>query len=98
MKEPSSLEVSEAVAQGCEQLWYKSSIPTIGHKRVVEKIRTQHEKCRTILKSLQNLKGDQKYQSRLKSFESEANWKLFDIAACKCSNDTCTCEKEMKDL
>ena len=36
-KEPSLLEISEAVAQRCEQLWYKSSIPVIGHKRVVEK-------------------------------------------------------------
>ena len=38
-KEPSSLEVSEAVAQRCEQLWYKSSIPVNGHKRVMEKVR-----------------------------------------------------------
>ena len=41
-------------------------------------------------------KGDQKYQSKLKSFGSEANCQLFDIAACKCSSDTCTCEYEKR--
>ena len=78
-KEPSSLEVSEAVAQRCEQLWYKSSIPVIGYKRVVEKIRTHHEKLRTLLKPFKMRKGDQKYQSKLKSFGSENNFQLFNI-------------------
>ena len=88
-KEPSSFEVSEAVTQRCEQLWYKSSIPVIGHKRVVEKVWTHHEKLHTLRKPFKMQKGDQKYQSKPKSFGSEANCQLFDIAACKCSSDTC---------
>ena len=51
-KEPSSLEISEVVAQLYEQLWYKSSIPVIGRKRVAEKVRTHHEKRRTLLKPI----------------------------------------------
>lgn len=49
-KEPSILEVAETVAAKCEVLWKKATIPTIGHKRVVEKIRTSNEKYQTMLK------------------------------------------------
>ena len=91
-REPSIVEISETVATRCELLWQKASIPTIGHKRIVEKIRTNNEKYQNMLKPFKSRKGDQKYQTKLKSYAMECNSQLFDIAACKCYNETmCTC-------
>ena len=43
--------MSEVVGRGCEQLWYKSSKPITGQKRVVEKERSHQEKRRTLFKN-----------------------------------------------
>jgi len=96
-KEPSIQQVAETVASKCEVLWNKATIPTIGHKRLVKKIRKNNKKYQNMLKPFKKRKGDQKYQTKLKSYAAECNSQLFDIAACKCYNEaTCTCEREKK--
>lgn len=66
-RKPSIVEVYERVATRCELLWHKSSIPTTGHKRIVEKIRANN-KYQNMLKPFKTRKGGQKYQTMLKSY------------------------------
>jgi len=49
-QQPSISEISERVALQLEQLWIKSSIPTVSHKRIVQKIRQTIKKYRSITK------------------------------------------------
>jgi hypothetical protein len=89
--------VSEILSKRIELLWFKSSIPVISHKRVLEKIRLFHNKYRNLLKPYSSRKNAPKYAEKITSFADEASTSLFDIAACKCLDMAlCHCTNDKK--
>lgn len=87
-KEPLILEISEIVALEVEDIWAKASIPTVGHKRVLQMIQYYHEKCKKFLK-LKSGKAKREFLHQSKV--------IFDICSCKCKQiGACCCPKERK--
>lgn len=90
-KEPTFLEIADIVGTKIEELWIKSSIPIVTHKRVLQLLKSYHSKCYNLKKSLKKLKKE-----KLEEFRVQSR-KLFDIAACKCKEfASCTCLREKK--
>lgn len=91
IKEPSFLDIAELVSQKVEDVWRKSSLPTVSHTRVIQLLKAYHLKCKNLIKSLKRLSADQKndfiQHSRV----------LFDICSCKCKQiQLCCCPRENK--
>ena len=55
VKQPSFLEVAELVSRRGEDIWRKSSLPTISQKRVIQLLKAHHLKCKNLIKSLKRL-------------------------------------------
>ena len=91
-QQPSISDISERVALQLEQLWIKSSIPTVSHKRIVQKIRQTIEKYRSITKIPKSRKLTNSFTVKTNNFK-EACKVLFDLAACKCNFSDCKCDK-----
>lgn len=90
-KEPSFSQIAEIVAQKIEDIWQKSSIPTVSHTRTIQILKTYHGKCKIHLKSLKRLTEEKK---ALFLCQSEV---LFDICSCKCKILLhCKCSRESK--
>ncbi|XP_050527619.1 uncharacterized protein LOC126897791 [Daktulosphaira vitifoliae] len=96
-KEPSVSSIAEIVATNIENIWHKASIPIVSHTRVLQLIKTYHDKYRNILKSAKGRGYCETYKKKVEKLQTEARSSLFDIAACKCIDfSTCTCEKSRK--
>lgn len=97
-KEPTVGEISENLATVIEGIWRKASIPIISHTRVLQMIRTYHDRYRKILKSFKGRKNQDGYKAKLLAFRKESKQTLFDIASCKCvdGRPTCSCSKDRK--
>lgn len=91
-KEPTVVEISEVVSANIERLWLKASIPVCSHTRVLQMIRTYHDKYMKLMKNIKRKTSMQK----LESFRANARTNLFDIAACKCAFEACHCDKVRK--
>lgn len=95
-KEPTVSEIGETIATKLEDLWIKASIPVVTRARIMQMIRTYHDKYRNLLKSSKGKAGRESYQRKVETFKRDSK-KLFDIAACKCKNtNTCTCSRDRK--
>ncbi|CAI6354827.1 unnamed protein product [Macrosiphum euphorbiae] len=95
-KEPSVSSIAEIIAV-LEKVWLKASIPVVSHTRVLQMIKTYHDKYRNILKSAKSRINIETFKKKLENFQSEAKNSLFDIAACKCVVlSLCNCEKSRK--
>lgn len=96
-KEPSVSSIAEIVAVDVEKVWLKASIPIVSHTRVLQMIKTYHDKYRNILKSAKSRINNDTFKKKLEHFQNEAKNGLFDIAACKCVEfSICNCEKSRK--
>ena len=96
-KEPSVSSIAEIIAVDLEKVWLKASIPVVSHTRVLQMIKTYHDKYRNILKSAKSRINIETFKKKLENFQSEAKNSLFDIAACKCVVlSLCNCEKSRK--
>lgn len=95
-KEPTAAAISEIVAVRIEEVWSRASIPIVIHKRVLQLIRSYHDKYRKLLKPFKGRQNDAKYTEKLNSFAMNAKESLFDIAACKCDFLKCSCSKDRK--
>lgn len=85
-------EISEKVIER----WQLASIPTIGNRAVIKKIKAYHDKYRNLLKPYSSRKEVKSYKDRIERFVSESKC-LFDISACKCKClVSCNCEKHLK--
>ena len=75
-----------------------SSIPVVSHARVLQLIRTYHEKYRKLLKPFKGRQNKPAYLKKLEEFREQESVTLFDIAACKCGieNKPCCCSKSQK--
>jgi hypothetical protein len=95
-KDPTVGDVSEIVAANIKVIWDKASLPTVSHKRILQLIRSYHEKYRTLIKPYKERKGVLSYQEKIQKFKDDS-LKLFDISACKCKDfELCNCEKSAK--
>ena len=95
-KDASVADIAQQVAVSVENIWLKSSIPLVSHKRVLNMIRSYHDKYMKLIKPLKGRQNDEKYRRKIFEFREEGSSKLFDIAACKCALDKCDCVKEHK--
>lgn len=96
-KEPTVSELSEMLSRKVEQIWHKASLPIISHKQTVAKIRSYHDKYRTLLKPFKGRKANTNYNAKITKFASDARSQLFDICSCKCTDyNNCKCKKEQK--
>lgn len=96
-KEPSVSSIAEIIAVDLEKVWLKASIPVVSHTRVLQMIKTYHDKYRNILKSAKSRINIETFKKKLENYQSEAKNSLFDIAACKCVVlSLCNCEKSQK--
>lgn len=83
---------SEIIATEIASIWRKASIPTSGHRAIVIRLHSYHNKYRSILKPYHGRKEDENYIRKLEEFKKNSK-KLFDIASCKClSFAICSCE------
>lgn len=91
-KEPSFKEISGQVAFYLENLWKKSSLPSVSNKRILDMLKTYHLKYTKIVRLAQSKKCENT-SKKIKSFQDTANTKLFDITSCKCKElKNCSCE------
>lgn len=94
-KEPTVFEISNVLSDKVLSLWQKASIPTITRKRVLQLIKTHHDKYLKLLR-YPEVKKNNSYKIRVQEFQAE-NTRLFDISACKCEIfEQCSCDKEKK--
>lgn len=96
-KEPTVHDISERLATEILDIWRKASLPTVSFKRVLQLIRSYHEKYRRLLKPYQDRRTNKKYQEKITEFVTESQ-RLFDICSCKCklTNSKCTCSKDSR--
>jgi hypothetical protein len=95
-KEPTSSEISDILANKINEIWLKASIPTVSMTRIIQLIKSHHEKYKKLLWYPASKRNGQ-YEQRVNDFREQATRNLFDIAACKCSNlSLCTCGKLSK--
>lgn len=96
-KEPSVSSIAEIVAIDIEKVWLKASIPIVSHTRVLQMIKTYHDKYRNILKLAKSRINNDTFKKKLENFQNESKNSLFDIVACKCVEfSICNCEKSRK--
>lgn len=90
-------QISKLVKLKIKSLSDESSIPFTSHRRVIEKIRSNHAKCQILLKPYNGRKDHTNYQMKIEAFRKEMSSRLFDIAFCKCRDfDLCNCQKDKK--
>lgn len=96
-KEPTVHDISERLATEILDIWRKASLPTVSFKRVLQLIRSYHDKYRRLLKPYQGRQTNKKYQEKITEFVTESQ-RLFDICSCKCKliNSECTCSKDSR--
>lgn len=92
-KDPTVTEISEQIAATIEHLWHKASVPIVSHTRVLLLNRTYHDKYMKQIKPFKGRQGEDNYQRKLQKFRDDSKLKLFDIAACKCKESLCKCNK-----
>lgn len=86
----------EEVANKLEETWKRASIPVIDHYSILRKIRSYHDKYRTLLKSYKARKDVESYRKQIDTFRMKAKV-LFDISTCTCKSfESCCCKKERK--
>lgn len=95
-KEPTVKDISEIVSVRIEEVWKRASIPVVLHKRVLQLIRSYHDKYMKLLKPFKGRQKEAKYIENLNSFARNAKERLFDIASCKCDFVKCKCDKDRK--
>lgn len=91
-KEPSVSDISEKVAQNIELIWLKASIPVVSHTRILQMIRSYHDKFMKLMKNIK--RKNSKVVAH--TFRNDAKSRLFDISACKCIFEVCSCDKSRK--
>ena len=75
--------IAEIVAYALEDVWHRTSIPVVGHRKIVRRIIQYHGKYRNTLRSVnKNAFIDLKQEFLPHSHP------LFDVLACKCSSGT----------
>jgi hypothetical protein len=92
-KDPTIAEISEQTSAIIEHLWHKASVPIVLLTRVLQLIRTYHDKHMMQIKPFKGRQGEDNYQRKLQKFRDDSKIKLFDIAACKCKELLCKCDK-----
>ena len=96
-KDPSVSEIVKHVVEKLKIVWKMASIPIVSDQRIEAMLKTYHGKYRNILRPLKGRSNSNSYSEKVKAFKSEAQRKLFDIAACKCDLLLkCSCPKEKK--
>lgn len=95
-KEPTVHNISERLAKEVLEIWQKTSLPTVSLKRILQLIRSYHDKYRTLMKPYQDRKKNKNYQEKISRFITESH-RLFDICSCKCKLiSNCTCLKDSR--
>ena len=95
-EQPSVTEVATIVAKKLEAIWQKASIPTVSRTRIVQQVKTYHDKHRNLLKPNKTKQNNVTYKARIAKFQHETE-SIFDIGACKCKEEAlCSCSKELK--
>jgi hypothetical protein len=90
-KDPSVDDIARKIAEKLLHIWRRASIPTVISKRILQVIKSYHQKYRNILKQHKGRKENKSYQEKLIKFKQES-MKLFDIALCKCKTfASCDC-------
>ncbi|CAG4988526.1 unnamed protein product [Parnassius apollo] len=95
-KEPTIHDISERLAQEVLEIWRKASLPTVSLKRVLQLIRSYHDKYRSLMKPYRGRQLNKKYQEKINTFITESH-RLFDVCSCKCKLiSDCTCSKDSR--
>ena len=75
--------MSDVLAKKITEVWIRASIPTVTLTRVLQLIRTHHEKYLKFVRYPES-KRNTEYEKKVVSFRSETKETLIDLAACKC--------------
>lgn len=95
-KEPTVHDISQRLATEILDIWQKASLPTVSFKRVLQLIRSYHDKYRCLLKPYQGRQTNEKYQEKINKFVTESQ-RLFDVCSCKCKViSECDCSKNSR--
>ncbi|KAL4712991.1 hypothetical protein ACJJTC_012061 [Scirpophaga incertulas] len=95
-KEPTVHDISEILAEEILTIWQKASLPTVSRKRVLQLIRTYHDKYRSLMKPYHGRQTNINYQQKINTFTAESH-RLFDICSCKCKlTSNCSCLKNSR--
>lgn len=70
-KEPTITEVSEKVGRVVEGLWLKASLTVISHTRILQMIRSYHDKYRKLMRNIKR----SNYDAKVSSFQEDAKRK-----------------------
>lgn len=93
-KNVSFSSVANAIADEIEAIYVKASLPMVSKTRILQLIRTLHDKYYNIRK---NFKRDKIYQEKQKEYTkyiSDCESNLFDVCSCKCQIHLhCACDK-----
>ena len=70
-KYPSFFDISHKLCHEVEAIWETASLPTETHAQAIEKLRSFHEKYKTILKVYKGKKNQPNYQRSLSDFRNK---------------------------
>lgn len=95
-RNPSYSEVSELTLDRVEAIWHKSSIPVVSRRTMNAMLRKELDVVQKLNKSFSRDQQKDCFKNKLANYLENAN-KLFDVAACKCSDFlSCKCVFEKK--
>lgn len=95
-KEPTVHDISERLAMEVLEIWERASLPTVSLKRILQLIRSYHDKYRSLMKPYQGRKNNANYQEKIDRFIADSH-RLFDICCCKCKLiSNCACSKDSR--
>lgn len=89
-------KIFELILKELKEIWVKASIPTVSHYRIHQMLKLFLEKYNNIKKKPKSRK---KTTIEINRFRDLYEFKLFDIAACKCNLNkvcVCVCDTERK--
>lgn len=78
-KDPSFSLIAENVALKVEDLYKKSSIPSVSYERVLQMINSYHSKHQHLKKSFKRDKEKETFTTKLENFKTEAKTSLWHL-------------------
>ena len=95
-KQPLWDDIANSVSEQLLDIWKSASVPTLSSRRVRAMLDNYHTKYNSLMKDYSSKRKDKPSFINKVTVFKEDSLKLFDIAACKCAINNCSCDAARK--
>lgn len=95
-KQPLWDDIANSVNEQLLDIWKSASVPTLSSRRVRAMLDNYHTKYNSLMKDYSSKRKDKPSFINKVTVFKEDSLKLFDIAACKCAINNCSCDAARK--